>query len=70
MDTVVDLKPVKDLWKSVIIQAVLDFTKSKITIHWFSKNNSDFMQVCEFAELEPDLIIRGINKIHKNKVIK
>lgn len=63
------------LWQSVIMQAVLDLQvkadnlKKKIkraeTLKWFSKQDEDFMFVCQMADLDADMIIKGARKLFK-----
>jgi hypothetical protein len=75
-----DLLGEKALWQSVLMQAALDATsnaqsvKDRIerakTIAWFSIQNEDFLLVCSFAELNPELVIRGIKSaIQKSKKV-
>ena len=75
-----DLLGEKALWQSVVMQAALDATsnaqslRDKIeqakTIAWFSMRNEDFLLVCSFAELNPELVIRGIKSaIQRSKKV-
>ncbi|MDB2414695.1 hypothetical protein N9W34_02875 [Rickettsiales bacterium] len=63
---------VRQLWQSVLAQALLDATKNAYTpnqklkrqknAEWFSIENDDFLQVCCFAGVEPVDLIKQVSK--------
>ena len=67
------------LWKAVILQAAVDLksnSKKKIAntyrikaLMWFSLKNKDFLQVCNWAGLDPLYVYEKIKPI-KEKVIQ
>ncbi len=64
------------LWKAVILQALVDLqsnSKKKIAntyrikaLMWFNLKNEDFLQVCEYAGLDPNYVYEK-SRIVKNK---
>ena len=71
------------IWRSVIVRTILDFLD--IDIHawgyarkviiseakeWFHKKNEDFNLVCDYADLEPEFVIRLLNKIKEKNNAK
>ena len=66
----------KALWQSVVMQAAIDVTSDPVelkdrierakTIAWFSLQNEDFLLVCSFAELDPQMVIQKIRVAIKN----
>lgn len=67
------------LWKAVILQAAVDLksnSKKKIAntyrikaLMWFSLKNKDFLQVCNWAGLDPLYVYKKIKPI-KEKTIR
>lgn len=67
------------LWKAVILQAAVDLksnSKKKIAntyrikaLMWFSLKNKDFLQVCNWAGLDPKYVYKKIKPI-KEKTIR
>jgi hypothetical protein len=66
------------LWKAVILQALIDLqsnSRKKIAntyrikaLIWFNPNNSEFIQVCNWADLNPEYVYQKAKKIkEKNK---
>ncbi len=65
------LTPEIALWRAVILQSILDrLTQSKRgsdilarknAKNWMKIDNEDFLAVCEFAQLEPDFVLRKAN---------
>ena len=63
-----NLTPEVSLWRAVILQSILDrLTQSKRgedimarknAKNWMNINNEKFRTVCQFAQLEPDFVIR------------
>ncbi len=68
------------IWRSVIVRTILDYLD--IDIHawgysrkviisdahqWFDRTNNDFILVCDYADLEPDFVLRLLNKIKERK---
>ena len=64
------------LWRSVIVRNILDalgmdihaWGSSRVKIvddakAWFNKNNSDFNEVCDYANLQPYFIINIYHKV-------
>ena len=64
------------LWRSVIVRTILDSlgmdihaggsSRKKIVEDakaWFNKNNSDFNQVCDYANLQPYFLLKMYDKI-------
>ena len=66
------------LYRSVIVRAIMDALD--IDIHewgnrrkeiiqeakaWFSKNDSHFCEICDYANLEPTFIIRKFKQLHE-----
>lgn len=70
------------LWRSVIVRTILDsmgvdihawgYARKRIiedSIAWFNNNNEDFILVCDYADLEPDFVLRLKKKIESKKAI-
>lgn len=59
------------LWKAVIMQSVLDLMSTskrteevlakKTAKSWLDKNNSNFLTVCQLADLEPGWVLKKID---------
>ena len=64
------------LWKAVIMQSVLDlmstskrtevFLAKKSAGTWLDKRNVNFVTVCNYANLEPDWVLKKIDFAIKN----
>jgi len=64
------------LWRSVIVRTILDAlgmdihaggsSRKKIVEDakaWFNKNNSDFNEVCDYANLQPYFLLKMYDKV-------
>jgi len=71
------------LYRSVIVRAIMDaldidihaWGNSRIQIikeakAWFSKTDSHFCEICDYANLEPTFIIRKFKQLHKSNAKK
>ncbi len=68
------------LWKAVILQAFIDLqnnSKKKIantyrirSLFWFNLKNNEFLDVCNFAGLDPNYVISKAKKIKDEKFTK
>lgn len=77
-DIIFNIVAEQNLWKAVIMQAVLDLqsqSKKKImhsqkirSILWFKESNENFINVCDFANLEPSYLLKKI-EYHRNQAI-
>ncbi len=64
------------LWKAVILQALVDLqsnSKKKIAntyrikaLMWFNLKNEDFIQVCNWAGLDPAYVYQRARKVKEN----
>ena len=64
------------LWKAVILQALVDLqsnSKKKIAntyrikaLMWFNLKNEEFIQVCNWAGLEPSYVYEKAKKVKEN----
>jgi hypothetical protein len=71
-----DVDREQSLWKAVVLQAFIDLknnSRKKIAnthrvkaILWFNLNNSDFLAVCGFANLDPNYVWSRANFIKEN----
>ena len=63
--------PEQNLWHGVLARATHDLkTKPKLkeeVLKWFNEKNNEeigsFIWICDTLQLDPDKIIRGINKL-------
>lgn len=72
--------PEKALWKAVLLQAFVDLqnnSKKKIantyrirSLFWFNLKNKEFLDVCNFAGLDPIYVINKAKKIKDNRFNK
>ncbi|KIE05005.1 hypothetical protein NF27_EY01010 [Candidatus Jidaibacter acanthamoeba] len=61
-----EIKKYIRVWRSVIFQAIVDATncskkkKNKIlkikALQWLNGNSQDFIEICSYAELDPDYV--------------
>lgn len=61
-----------ELWRAVVAQAIRDLTsrpgraKDKYarlgTVRWFSESDQYFLRVCDFADLNPEEILKEVGK--------
>ena len=68
------------LWKAVILQAFVDLqnnSKKKIantyrirSLFWFNLKNKEFLDVCNFAGLDPNYVVSKAKKIKDEKFNK
>ena len=64
------------LWKAVIMQSVLDVVNNssraaeilakKTAIDWLNINNSSFIKVCGYADLNPEWVLKKIQFATEN----
>jgi hypothetical protein len=67
------------MWKAVILQAFIDLknnSRKKIAntyrvkaALWFNINNSDFITVCNYANLNPNYVWSKANVVKKNNFL-
>jgi hypothetical protein len=70
------------LWRSVIVRTILDsmgvdihawgYSRKRIiedSIEWFHKSNQNFILVCDYADLEPDFVLRLKKKIQDKNAL-
>lgn len=72
--------PEKSLWKAVLLQAFVDMqnnSKKKIyntyrikSTLWFNMNNKEFLDVCNYAGLDPQYVFSKAKNIKDKKFQK
>ena len=77
---IVNRSPEKALWKAVLLQAFVDLqnnSKKKIAntyrvrnLFWFSIKNREFLDVCNYAGLDPDYVISKAKNIKDKRFNK
>lgn len=74
----IDTTGERALWQSVIMQAVIDATKKpndlkgriekSRAIAWFTLNNQDFIDTCNFANFNPNLVLRKFRAVIRKQI--
>ena len=77
---IINRSPEKSLWKAVLLQAFVDLqnnSKKKIantyrikSLFWFNVKNKEFLDVCNYAGLDPDYVLSKAKKIKDIKFSK
>lgn len=77
---IIKRSPERALWKAVILQAFIDLqnnSKKKIantyrvrSLFWFNLKNREFLDVCNFAGLDPNYVVSKAKKIKDEKFNK
>ena len=72
-----DTMPLRALWQSVIMQAVIDIKTipddkyeridRRKTLAWFSMMSKDFVEVCDLADFEPSVVIKNVKILIREK---
>lgn len=75
---IMEAKGVVALWKAVVMQAAVDLqSKSKKRISqtyrvkalmWFNLNNQEFLQVCNWADLDSQYVIERVNSMKEEAI--
>jgi hypothetical protein len=63
-DKLKHLEPEITLGRSILDRAVLDSVEDDESRDWFDETDPDFLDICEIAYLEPDIVVRYFEKTY------